>query len=149
MTPNDRPIGVAGAMAQVRTFSGGATRDTDIGKLDFDGVLSPEVIECFAKYMDFHRDTAAGRRDSDNWQHGFPLPVLMKSMWRHFFALWKWHRSSVKNGEHPLASACGIMFNLQCYMMQMIRDDPTMVPGMMTALLLNQMKKPGDNHDDS
>lgn len=76
----------------LRHFDGGATRDDDDGKLDFEGALSPLVLVAFAAYMDRHRDTADGRRDADNWQAGFPRDVLMKSLLRHVMDLWLLHR---------------------------------------------------------
>lgn len=73
---------------KIRTFDTGATRDTDEGKLDFEGFLSPLALERFAEYMNKHRQQSDGSlRDSDNWQKGIPVKQYMKSMWRHFFAV--------------------------------------------------------------
>jgi hypothetical protein len=78
-----------------RTFDTGATRDTDEGKLDYEGFLCPLVLEAFAEYMHKKRQMPDGSmRDSDNWQKGIPVSAYMKSMWRHFFAVWKEHRAS-------------------------------------------------------
>ena len=53
----------------IRKFETGATRDTDEGKLDFEGFFSPIVMERFAEYMNKHRRQSDGQlRDSDNWQ---------------------------------------------------------------------------------
>ncbi len=91
-----------------RYFSTGATRDTDVGKLDFEGFLSPPVLERFAEYMNKHRMQTDGTlRDSDNWQKGIPIPQYMKSLWRHFFAVWKGYR----NGEVNEDDICGVLFN--------------------------------------
>jgi hypothetical protein len=74
----------------MRTFGTGATRDTAEGKLDFDGFFNPLVLERYAEYMDEHRLQADGNlRDSDNWQEGMPRSVYRKSLWRHFFDVWK------------------------------------------------------------
>ena len=73
--------------SKVRKFESGATRDTDEGKLDFEGFLSPLVLERFARYMHKNRVQSDGSlRDSDNWQNLFGedhYAVCMKSLWRH------------------------------------------------------------------
>jgi len=93
---------------KIRQFESGATRDTDIGKLDFEGFLSPLVLERFAEYMNKHRLQSDGTlRDSDNWQKGIPVSQYVKSLWRHFFAVWKGHR----NGEIDEDDICGVLFN--------------------------------------
>lgn len=76
-----------------REFSTGATRDLDANKLDFEGFLSPLVLERYAEHMHKARKMPDGTmRASDNWQLGIPVEVYMKSMWRHFVAVWKLHR---------------------------------------------------------
>jgi hypothetical protein len=93
----------------VRTFPTGATRDTDEGKLDFDGFLSAAVLEKFAEYMHKHRKLADGTlRASDDWKKGLPRDVYRKSTWRHFFAWWKAHQL----GEDTVEQAMGILFNV-------------------------------------
>lgn len=77
----------------MRTFDTGATRDTDTGKLDYEGFLSPLVLRRYAEYMNKNRVQADGNvRDSDNWQKGIPLNAYMKSGWRHFMDWWMYHR---------------------------------------------------------
>lgn len=96
-----------------RTFETGATRDTDENKLDFEGFLSPQVIEAFAKYMHEKRKMPDGSyRDSDNWQKGIPVDAYMKSMWRHFFAVWKSHRIG-GNTQYLVEELLALMFNVQ------------------------------------
>ena len=52
----------------MRHFKSGATRDSDETKIDFEGFMSPLVIERFGEYMTKHRIQAdGGLRDSDNW----------------------------------------------------------------------------------
>jgi hypothetical protein len=108
--------------SKIRTFDTGATRDTDAGKLDFEGVLSPYAIEAFAEYMNKHRVQSDGTiRASDNWQKGIPIESFMKSLWRHFFSMWKVHRGGVVIDERDghevdmIESACGVMFNAMGY----------------------------------
>ena len=80
-------------------FPTGATRDQDHDKPDYEGFLSPLVIERYGQYMHGHRLQLDGKlRPSDNWQKGIPLDKYMKSLWRHFFAAWKLHRDE----PHPV-----------------------------------------------
>jgi hypothetical protein len=108
---------------KMRTFGSGATRDSDNGKLDFEGFLSPLALERYAVYMNFHRTQTDGSlRCSDNWQRGMSPPVYMKSAWRHFFAWWKIHRGGVVLDErdgHPVTvdeAICGLLFNAMGYL---------------------------------
>jgi hypothetical protein len=92
----------------LREFETGATRDTDEGKYDYEGFLSPLVIERYAEYMHKHRKQADGKmRDSDNWQKGIPITQYIKSLWRHFFAVWKGHR----HGTISEDDLCAVIFN--------------------------------------
>ena len=82
---------------------------TEEGKLDFEGFLSPLVIERYAQYMHSHRLQSDGKlRESDNWQKGIPLSAYMKSMWRHFFSVWKQYRA--KNIQEE--DLCALLFNV-------------------------------------
>jgi hypothetical protein len=94
----------------MRTFDTGATRDTDQGKIDFEGFLSPLALEAFGEYMHKHRTQSDGSlRSSDNWQKGIPVEAYMKSAWRHFFAVWRGYRQ----GEIDMEDLCALMFNVQ------------------------------------
>jgi hypothetical protein len=98
-----------------RAFDTGATRDTDEGKLDFEGFLSPLVIKRYAEHMHAARKMPDGTmRASDNWQLGIPLDVYMKSMWRHFMAVWTSHRFTDEYGiETDLETElCALRFNV-------------------------------------
>src|SRR5574341_1705584 len=115
----------------MREFEGGATRDDDTNKLDFEGFLSPAALRAYAEYMHRHRTTPLGTRASDNWQVGrIPLDVYMKSAWRHFFEWWSLHRKHIAGATVPHAQ---------------VRDA-------LTALLFNTMgylhSIEVDNHDD-
>lgn len=107
----------------MRTFEGGATRNSDVEKFDFEGFLSPHALEAYAAYMHRHRKQKDGTlRDSDNWQRGIPLPVYVKSMFRHFVDLWFIHRGEKRtcpDDEHELTAAeccCSILFNAMGYL---------------------------------
>jgi hypothetical protein len=108
----------------MRKFETGATRNSEEGKLDFEGFLSPIVLERFAKYMDKHRIQADGNvRDSDNWQKLFGeehLNVCMKSSWRHFFDWWKQHRG-YKSNEDIEDSICALIFNANAYLFKLLK----------------------------
>ncbi len=103
---------------KIRKFETGGVRDSDKDKLDFEGFLSPLVIEEFSKYMHKHRLLSNGEfRNSDNWQLGFGgehFSVCMKSLWRHFFDLWKEHRG-YKSREGIEDALNGILFNVMAY----------------------------------
>jgi hypothetical protein len=97
----------------MREFETGATRDTEEGKLDYEGFLSPEVLQRFAEYMHANRIQSDGSlRDSDNWQRGIPKDVYMKSMWRHFHTVWMGHRY----GDVSQDDLCALMFNVMGYL---------------------------------
>ena len=135
----------------IRIFDTGATRDIEDNKLDYEAFLSPQAIECFALYMDFHRNLPDGsRRDGDNWQKGFPNLVLIKSLWRHFFSFWRWcrfayygdqNKSLARPFQHPLIDLCGIMFNVQAYMRQMIEADPESMNEMLRIMKLEREQR--------
>ena len=96
----------------MRTFSTGATRNNDSDSLDYEGFLSPVVLERYAEYMHKNRKQSDGSmRDSDNWQKGMPLDSFMKSMWRHFMDVWKSHRGlpSLVTKQEAL---CALLFNV-------------------------------------
>lgn len=104
----------------VREFETGATRDTDDGKLDFEGFFSPLVLQRRAEYMHQHRIQADGElRESDNWQKGIPFEAYMKSAWRHFFAWWKRHRGLPAN-ESLEDALCALMFNTEGYLHELL-----------------------------
>jgi len=110
----------------MRTFDSGATRDTDVGKNDYEGFLSIPVIQEFGNYMNKHRIQADGNlRDSDNWQKGFGdkhFDVCMKSIWRHFLDFWAIHRgykrfdSKDRHEITLLEAGCAILFNITAYL---------------------------------
>jgi hypothetical protein len=78
---------------KIRTFDTGATRDTEKGKLDFEGFLSPIVLHRYAQYLEGHRTQSDGTlRDSDNWQKGIAKTVYAKSGLRHQIDVWMLHR---------------------------------------------------------
>jgi hypothetical protein len=109
----------------MRQFDTGATRNTDDGKIDFEGFLSPLVLAEFGDYMDKHRLQADGKlRDSDNWQKGIPLDAYMKSAWRHFFDWWSFHRGyPTAHGDTETEILCALMFNVMGYLHEKLKHD--------------------------
>lgn len=103
-----------------RQFATGAKRDTDEGKLDFEGFLHPEVLYRFAEYMHQCRQMPDGSvRDGDNWQKGIPQDVYMKSLFRHFMTVWSAHRRGERLPEDEL---CALLFNVQGLLFETLRD---------------------------
>lgn len=108
---------------QGRTFVTGATRDSDTSKPDYEGFLSPLVIERFGAYMHKNRYQVDGKlRDADNWQKGIPQVAYIKSGWRHFFDWWKLHRAASVSALTPVGeqlmeeALCALMFNVMGYL---------------------------------
>ena len=100
------------------SFETGATRNDDEKKYDPDGFLSPFALESYFAYMHRHRLQHDGKlRASDNWQLGIPMTRYMKSLWRHFFDVWKISRGGTAidpdSGEKvDLETALnGVLFN--------------------------------------
>ena len=113
----------------MRNFDTGATRDTDVGKNDYEGFYSPLVVEAFGDYMNKHRIQADGKlRDSDNWQKGIPKDVYLKSLWRHFLDIWFLHRGykrfdKQRNEEITIDEAiCAMLFNLMGYLYEVLKE---------------------------
>jgi len=119
-------------MSEMRNFNTGATRDSDLGKNDYEGFFSPLVIQRFGDYMTLHRKQADGKlRDSDNWQKGFGdnhYAVCMKSLWRHFLDLWFLHRGykryDIKDGHEITIdeAICALLFNGMAYLYKFLND---------------------------
>jgi hypothetical protein len=109
----------------MRTFETGATRDSETGKIDYDGYLSPLVHKRFGEYMREHQTQADGKiRPSDNWKKGIPLSAYMKSGWRHFLVWWDCHHG---NGtQEDLENAlCALYFNVGGYLHEVLRKKQT------------------------
>lgn len=114
----------------IRRFDTGATRDTETGKYDYEGFLSPLMLRRFGEYMHEHRVQPDGSlRDSDNWQRGIPLDAYMKSMLRHVFDVWALHRGYdvTDFSSKPVAmedALCGALFNVQGYLHELLKGAP-------------------------
>ena len=100
----------------MRKFTSGASRDTDVGKLDYEGFESPLVIKRYAQYMHKHRLQADGNlRGSDNWQLGMSKEAYMKSLVRHMMDLrLHWDGFPDEAEDKDLESVlCAVLFNVK------------------------------------
>tara|TARA_Y100000310_G_scaffold25627_2_gene24522 strand:- start:1063 stop:1545 length:483 start_codon:yes stop_codon:yes gene_type:complete len=121
--------GEKSTQGEIREFDTGATRDTEEGKYDYEGFLSPLVIERYGQYMNENRQQADGSiRESDNWQKGIPVKEYVKSAWRHFHYWWKSYRNSLNGIIEPDTSdktiedaLCGLLFNTMGYLHEHIK----------------------------
>lgn len=117
------------AVKAVRKFETGATRDTDAGKLDFDGFLSPLVLRQYADYMHGHRKLPDGSlRASDNWSLGIDREVYMKSLWRHFFAVWE-ENKGIETPDGLVANLCAVLFNASGMLHEVLKAQNDYTPG--------------------
>ena len=113
--------------SKVQTFDTGATRSPEGDKLDYEGFLSPVVLERYAKYLHKHRLQTDGKlRASDNWQKGIPKFSYMKSGFRHFMEVWKLHRAgggcSREEREEFEDSLCALIFNFMGYLFEVLKE---------------------------
>jgi len=109
----------------MREFVNGATRDDDVSKLDYEGYNNPLVDKCYAKYLNKHRQTANGLRDSDNWQNLFGekhFDVCMKSLCRHVVDARLAHRG-YKSEQPIIDSLNAIIFNAKAYLLKLLLND--------------------------
>lgn len=109
------------AFDSIRVFETGATRSPAEGKPDFEGYLSPLVIERYGEYMLRHaKQTDGTMRPSDNWQRGIPLSEYLKSAYRHFMDWWMIERGHV--GRETLEdSLCALIFNASGYLHEVLK----------------------------
>lgn len=111
-------------MSEVRRFETGATRDQDTTKPDYEGFLSPLVIEAFGHYMHRHRHQSDGSlRASDNWQRGIPPDAYLKSAWRHFMDWWSLHRGREGTDADLEEALCALLFNVQGYLHELLKEE--------------------------
>ena len=110
---------------KMREFNGGATRDIDAVKLDYEGFNNPLVDRCYAEYLNKHRQTANGLRDSDNWQSLFGkdhFNVCMKSLCRHVVDARLAHRG-YESEQSIIDSLNAVIFNAKAYLLKLLLDE--------------------------
>ena len=104
-----------------RQFPSGANRSDDSQKPDFEGYLSPLVLERYGQYMLAHQ--YHGKRTSDNWQKGIPKDAYMKSAFRHFMDWWMKHRDPwAWTREETEDALCGTLFNAMGYLHELLKE---------------------------
>lgn len=104
----------------MRQFKSGATRDSDVGKIDYEAFISPLVLERYGQYMLKHQVQADGKtRPGDNWQKGIPQDAYMKSGFRHFMDWWKEHRG-IQTQAGLEEALCALLFNVMGYLFNVL-----------------------------
>lgn len=110
---------------KIDKFATGATRDISKDKPDYEGFLSPLVLEAYGRFMHYNRELEDGSlRESDNWQLGIPRDNYMKSLWRHHVDLHLHHRGLGHHAKQTLVwTLCAIIFNASGYLHELLRHD--------------------------
>ena len=111
----------------LRMSESGAIRNSDVGKIRYQGALSPLVLEAYGKYIEKHSLLADGtRRDNKNWQKLFGTPeehreVCIESAWRHFIDLLMDH-DGYESRDGIDEALGGLMFNIQAYWFSILKE---------------------------
>jgi len=107
-----------------RKFTSGASRDTDLGKLDYEGSLSPLVLKKYVEYMQRNNNTKSGVRKCDNWKGLFGekhQEVCMKSLMRHTMDVWLFHKE-FQGRDNMEDALCGVIFNASAILYKIEKD---------------------------
>jgi len=112
---------------KMRTFAGGATRDTLANKPSYVKALSPSVLRHYVEYIGKHRVQSDGSlRDWDNWKKGIPQDVYLDGLARHFLSTWLLFDGFPASDNHgPVTiedSICGVIFNAQGLLHEILKD---------------------------
>ena len=113
--------------ARLRSFDGGAIRDTNIGKLEYYGFLSPLVLKRYSEYMNKHRTLPdGGLRGSDNWKSLFGKDhnkICFDSLLRHLMDVWLIMDGYSDEAREPLEEAlCAMSFNINALLLKILKD---------------------------
>lgn len=111
----------------IRKFETGATRDTNVGKLNYVKALSPIVLEKYVEYLGKHRTQSDGtQRDWDNWKSGIPKETYLEGEDRHHRAVWKLLQGYPAFDNYgPVTledSLCGVIFNSMGLLHELIKE---------------------------
>ena len=111
----------------LRMSESGAIRNSDVGKIRYQGALSPLVLEAYGKYIEKHSLLPDGtRRDNKNWQKLFGTPqehrdVCIESAWRHFIDVLMEH-DGYDSRDGIDEALGGLMFNIQAYWFSILKE---------------------------
>lgn len=112
----------------LRTSETGCIRNSSQGKVNYQGALSPLVLEAYGKYIQKHALLPDGTiRDNKNWQKLFGTPeehrqICIESMWRHFLDVLMEHDGY--NSRDGLDEALGgLFFNLSAYWFSILKEE--------------------------
>ena len=111
----------------LRVAESGAIRNSDIGKIRYQGALSPLVLEAYGKYIEKHSLLPDGtRRNNKNWQNLFGTPtehreVCIESAWRHFIDVLMEH-DGYDSRDGIDEALGGLMFNIQGYWFSILKE---------------------------
>ena len=111
----------------LRMSDSGAIRNSDVGKINYQGALSPLVLEAYGKYIEKHSLLPDGtRRNNKNWQNLFGTPeehrqVCIESAWRHFIDLLMDH-DGYESRDGIDEALGGLMFNIQAYWFSILKE---------------------------
>jgi|SRR5690606_29218138 len=111
----------------LRMSESGAIRNSDVGKINYQGALSPLILEAYGKYIEKHSLLPDGtRRNNKNWQKLFGTPeehrqVCIESAWRHFIDLLMEH-DGYESRDGIDEALGGLMFNIQAYWFSILKE---------------------------
>jgi len=103
--------------ALIRTFAGGATRNSAEGKIQWfgsNGRISTPALRAYGEYMKSHRMQEDGKlRNYNNWRQGEGIPqdVCMDSLGRHMLDLADLLEGREIEGITVQEAACAVIFN--------------------------------------
>jgi len=113
---------------KIRQFESGATRDTDVGKLNYIRALSPIVLQYYVEYLGGHRTQPDGSmRDWDNWKRGMDKQIYLEGQDRHHRAVWLLSQGFPASDNHGQVtmkdSLCGVIFNAMGMLHEILKEE--------------------------
>lgn len=105
----------------IRKFASGATRDTDVGKHDFEGYESIQVRRRYAEYMTANRLQKDGTiRESSNWKRGIAKDAYITSLDRHVVDVIAGYRGLPADDLE--VSLCATIFNASGLLFELLAE---------------------------
>lgn len=111
----------------LRKSDTGAIRNSDVDKINYQGALSPLVLEAYGAYIQKHSLLPDGtRRNNKNWQNLFGTheehrQVCIESAWRHFLDVLMEH-DGYESRDGIDEALGGLMFNIQAYWFSLLKE---------------------------